>query len=175
MRNLTHGTMKYWFKVTLSNLLIAAVIGTLLRYAFVDEIPLFEYKYWLHAHSHTAMLGWVYLALFVLIVKVFIPTEKANNPAYQRLFWITQGIVWCMLLAFIIKGYWALSIGFLIVHVLLSYAFIYRAWSDLKGETGISVLLLRMAFVFLVISTIALWILPVFTMLSIGSAFSTVT
>ncbi len=159
--------MKHWFEITLSNLLIAAVIGVLLRYAFVNEIPFFEYKYWLHAHSHLAMLGWVYLALFTLVIRVFIPVQKTSDTTYRALFRATQLTVWGMLIAFIIRGYWAVSISFLIAHVLLSYMFVRIVWSDIREQTGISVVLLRMSLVFLVISTIALWSLPVFTVLSL--------
>ncbi|HLF65603.1 MAG TPA: hypothetical protein VI603_17705 [Saprospiraceae bacterium] len=158
-----HGVMKRWFGITLSNLLIAAVIGVLLRFAFIAEIPFFEYKNWLHAHSHLAMLGWVYLALFVLIVEVFIPPDKGTYKKYRRLFWSTQFVVWGMLIAFIARGYWFLSTGFLILHVLLSYLFICKVWIDTSsdGKSRLSTKLLRMSLVFQVISTLALWAVPI--------------
>ncbi|MEP1487770.1 MAG: hypothetical protein ABJK28_05040 [Algibacter sp.] len=70
----------------LVNFLIAALIGVVLRYAFIGTIN-FNYRFLIHAHSHVAMLGWVYLMLFVLIVHYFVPEKK---PIYNKLFWLTQ-------------------------------------------------------------------------------------
>lgn len=161
--------MKHWFSIAILNLCIVAVIGVLLRYAFVHEIPSFEYRNWLHAHSHLAMLGWVYLALFVLIVQVFIPQDTSTSNKYHRLFWSTQIVVWCMLIAFIIKGYWFLSIGFLILHVLLSYLFMRNVWKDTSHDmqSRMSIRLLRMSIVFQCISTLPLWSIPVLNALSL--------
>lgn len=157
-----HGTLQRWFKIALFNLLLVATVGVLMRYAFVDEIPSFEYIHWLHAHSHLAILGWVYLALFVLIVKVFIPQESRSIKRYRILFVASLLIVWGMLFAFIAGGYWFLSIGLLVIHVLLSYFFVWTVWRDLASadRNRMSVRLLRMALLFQVISTLAWWTMP---------------
>ena len=55
-------TKRIWLVVALLNFLMAAGMGALLRMAFVVEIPWVKYQYLLHAHSHVAMLGWIYLA-----------------------------------------------------------------------------------------------------------------
>jgi hypothetical protein len=153
--------MRRWFIIALSNLLIVAVIGTLLRYAFVDEMPGFEFKNWLHAHSHLAMLGWVYLALVTLITEVFIP-HRCIGKSYHRLLWVTQFVIWGMLLAFIRNGYDLFSIGFLSLHVLLSYVFMYLIWRNVPATRPhvMSVKLLRMSLIFQFISTLALWAMP---------------
>lgn len=57
--------------VCLINFVIAATMGLLLRYAMLDGIP-FNYRFLTHAHSHVAMLGWLYLAIYVLIVKLVV-------------------------------------------------------------------------------------------------------
>ncbi len=56
--------------VCLINFLIAALMGLALRYSFINPIGV-NYRFLTHAHSHVAMLGWVYLMLYVFIVHYF--------------------------------------------------------------------------------------------------------
>src|SRR5690606_24662500 len=114
--------------VCLLNFFIAAVMGLLLRYAFVQPIEV-NYRYLTHAHSHAAMLGWVYLMLFTLIVHYFIPIKK---PIYNRLFWITELAVIGMLVSFPFQGYAAVSISFSTLHIFCSYYFAYLIFKHHK-------------------------------------------
>lgn len=169
---------KKWFKIALINLFIAAILGAILRYAFVAEIPGFKFQYFLHGHSHVAMLGWVYLALYAFLIHSFLPTEKQDSKFYHRLFWVTQITVLGMLISFPIQGYAAFSITCSSLHVLLSYLFIWRFLKDLSlvggGELAVgsvknkssfegeflpsfSQKFIRASFYFLIISTLALW------------------
>ncbi|MDB4727810.1 hypothetical protein OAF63_03380 [Saprospiraceae bacterium] len=165
---------KVWFKAALVNLLIAAIMGAILRFAFVAEIPGFKFQYFLHGHSHVAMLGWVYLALFAFLIHSFLPAEKQKSKYYHRLFWSTQASVLGMLIAFPLQGYAAFSIVFSAIHVVLSYLFILRFLKDLRltikapsigaitnKDTSIrsvfSHKFIRASFWFLIVSTIALW------------------
>ena len=49
---------------------LAAGLGCVLRFFRVFEIPV-TYKFIVHAHSHVALLGWVYLALTTLLYKLY--------------------------------------------------------------------------------------------------------
>ncbi|TXD83063.1 hypothetical protein ESY86_11245 [Subsaximicrobium wynnwilliamsii] len=81
--------------ICLINFLVAALMGLALRYSFIAPIGL-NYRFLTHAHSHVAMLGWVYLMLYLLIVHYFIPNElprckhtryqipKKTNPKFQK-------------------------------------------------------------------------------------------
>lgn len=86
--------LRSWFLISLFNLLIAVSIGALLRFAFVEEVSWLIFKNFLHAHSHVAMLGWVYLALFTLFLKSFLTADQQNNKHYKWLFWSTQFTVY---------------------------------------------------------------------------------
>ncbi|WP_100610277.1 hypothetical protein [Confluentibacter lentus] len=154
--------------VCLLNFFIAAVFGLLLRYAFVQPIEI-NYRFLTHAHSHVAMLGWVYLMLYILIIHYFIPNKK---PIYNRLFWVTQLAVVGMLFSFPFQGYAAISISFSTLHIFCSYYFAYLIFKHHKTNHKGTSRLLKMALAFMLVSTIGVWCLgPAVAMLGQASAF----
>lgn len=148
---------KVWFRVALVNLLIAAIMGVILRYAFVEELTWLKFRFFLHGHSHVAMLGWVYLALYALLISGFLPQEQQRSGFYRDVFLLSQAAVTGMLIAFPVQGYAAWSIAFSTLHVLASYAFAWRFWQDIRGQRGLPVLFVRAALLFMLFSTLALW------------------
>ncbi|MFD1161672.1 hypothetical protein [Hwangdonia seohaensis] len=160
--------VKKFTVVCLINFLIAALMGLALRYAFVGDIGV-NYRFLTHAHSHVAMLGWVYLMLFALIVHYFIPDKK---PVFTRLFWLTEIAVIGMLLSFPFQGYAAVSITYSTLHILCSYYFVYLVWKHHKTASVVIQYLLKTALVYMVLSTIGVWCLgPAVSMLGQASAF----
>ena len=157
--------MQMWIKTALFNFFIAAVFGVLMRFAFVEGTPTWtEYRYLLHAHSHVAMLGWVYLALYTLLVQVVLPESKKQSKFYGRLFWLTQLSVAGMMVAFPLEGYGHWGTAFSTLHILCSYIFAWRFWRDIKGlgKNRFSVYFLRTAPGFMVFSTLGVLAMPVF-------------
>ncbi|MBA6151234.1 hypothetical protein [Gelidibacter maritimus] len=161
--------------VCLINFLVAAIMGLMLRYVFVLPLhdivkPLpFEFRSLMHAHSHGAMLGWVYLMLYVLIVHHFIPDKK---PVYNRLFWLTEIAVIGMMVSFPFQGYAAISISFSTLHIICSYLFIRLIWKNHKIQSKPIQLLLKGSLIFMFISTMGIWCLgPAAAKLGIESAF----
>lgn len=149
-----------WLSVTLLNLLIAVSIGALLRYAFVTEIAWLDFKKFLHAHSHVAMLGWGYLTVYTFLIYCFLSPQQQSARFYQYLFWLTQGSVLGMLICFPLFGYASLSIFFSSLQVVFSYIFTFRFLKDLKAnaaEPTLSQQLIKTALFFQVLSTFALW------------------
>lgn len=132
-------------------------MGLILRGAFVWEIGWLDYRNMMHGHSHVAMLGWAYLALYSLIWYRFIPKGKREKPVYSGLFWFTQITVLGMMVSFPIQGYGAVSITFSTLHILASYTFCYLVWRDHQTKHPAVALLLKTALVLLVISTIGVW------------------
>ena len=161
---------KKWIIVALLNMLIAVSIGALLRFAYVEEISWLAFKNFLHAHSHAAMLGWVYLALYTFLVATFLPKDL-DLKKYNILFWFTQASVLGMLVTFPIMGYASWSIGFSVLHTLLSYVFAFFFLRDLGKTQNIKNLpqrdsnntftisnwLVKTSLFFMVFSTIGLW------------------
>ncbi|MBJ7881167.1 hypothetical protein [Gelidibacter salicanalis] len=154
--------------VCLINFLIAALMGLALRYIFVQPLGI-NFRYLTHAHSHVAMLGWVYLMLYLLIVHYFIPEKK---PIYNRLFWVTQFAVIGMMVSFPFTGYAAISITFSCLHIFCSYYFVRLVWKNHKVTSSPIRKLLKSSLVFMVLSTIGVWCLgPAVAILGQASAF----
>lgn len=149
---------KSWLIISLSNFLIAAVMGLTLRLSIVFPLPV-TYTYLLHAHSHVALLGWLYMAAYCLLVHFFIPHEKQKRT-YPRLFFLTQLTVMGMMVSFPFQGYALFSIIFTTLHIILSYCFAYRIWND-HNVAGPVRTLLKAALAFMVLSTLGAWALGI--------------
>lgn len=148
---------KTWITTGLINFLIAALLGLVLRYAFIGEID-FNFRFLTHAHSHVAMLGWLYLMLYSFIVYRYIPHIR---KIYHYLFLVTQIAVIGMLFSFPFQGYAAFSIVFSSLHIFASYFFVKLILKDLKPFKTIDKKFIRTALRFMVISTIGIWCLPI--------------
>jgi len=148
---------KVWFRIALANFLVAAIMGVILRYAFVEELSWLNFRFFLHGHSHVAMLGWVYLALYALLMGAFLSEEQGRSKFYRDVFLLSQAAVVGMLIAFPIQGYGTWSIAFSTLHVLASYSFAWRFWKDIRGQSGLPALCVRAALLFMLLSTLALW------------------
>ncbi|MCJ8163306.1 hypothetical protein MKJ04_00520 [Pontibacter sp. E15-1] len=152
-----------WLLVALLNLVVVAFLGLLLRWIFVAPVADLNFKFLLHAHSHVALLGWLYSAMFIALLTAFLPAELADKETYTWQFWLSQGAVLGMLLSFPVQGYGAVSITFSTAHILLSYWFIYRFLKDTqkarlsKGRHRFSLLFVKAALFFLALSSLGPW------------------
>jgi len=154
--------------VCLINFFVAAMMGLALRFSFLGDIGI-NYRFLTHAHSHVAMLGWVYLMLYMLIIHYFVPNKKA---VYNWLFWLTELAVVGMMVSFPIQGYAAISISFSTLHILCSYYFVYLIWKHHKTQSLATGRLLRASLLFMLLSTLGVWCLaPAVTMFGQASAF----
>ena len=146
---------KSWLVTCLINFLIAALLGLLLRFVFIHPIGI-NFRNLTHAHSHVAMLGWVYLMLFSFIVHFFI---RKPSKTYSRLFWITQLAVVGMMLSFPFQGYGAISISFSTLHIFCSYYFFQLIWKNQAANNLPERHLLKASLLFMLLSTIGIWCL----------------
>ncbi|WP_452231986.1 hypothetical protein [Lacinutrix sp. MEBiC02595] len=159
---------KKFILVCLINFLVAALMGLALRFSVIESIGL-NYRFLTHAHSHVAMLGWVYLMLFALITHYFVPDK---TQVYNRLFWITEIAVIGMMLSFPFQGYAAISISFSTLHIFCSYYFAYLIFKHHKTKSIVTSKLLKASLLFMVLSTFGVWCLgPAVSMLGQASAF----
>lgn len=144
-------TIKKWAYLSLVNLLIVSILGVILRYKGAFYMPLLDYKFLLHSHSHFAFSGWVTTILFTCFVYL-IPFRKT----YVYQFWLNQVASFGMLISFAIQGYGAVSIAFSALSVVFSYWFTFSYWRDIRALNFPPLVksCLRLALVFLVISSI---------------------
>jgi hypothetical protein len=137
----------------------------LLRTMFVFSIPGVNFKYFLHAHSHVALLGWLYSTFYLLFIKVFLKEEDKNRKTFKIQFWLTQLSVLGMLISFPIQGYAAVSITFSTLHILMSYWFIYsflkysKANPVMKEKHTLSIAFAKWSLFFLALSSLGPWAL----------------
>nr|WP_294789042.1 hypothetical protein [uncultured Flavobacterium sp.] len=150
---------KTWILCCFFNFLIACLLGLLMRFMYLFPLDFLNYSFLLHAHSHVAMLGWVYMIVYVLVVHFFIPKEKSQKPIYNRLFWLTEFSVIGMMIAFPIQGYALFSIVFSTMHIILSYVFCRLVWKDCLRDKSPSQRLLLVSILFMILSTFGVWCL----------------
>ena len=147
------------FRIAVGYFVIAALLGVLLRSYPIFSLG-FNYRYMVHAHSHIALLGWVYVALTTLLHYCFVRKE-ASNKRYQWIFGATQITLISMLLTFPFQGYGLYSIIFSTLFLLVSYAYTHHFWSniDVKFQNSKGVKCIKAALVYMVISSLGPWAL----------------
>lgn len=161
-----------YYYIPFINLLIAALLGLLLRAAYVFPFDGFTFLYVLHGHSHVALLGWLYLLVYVLLVDQFAVDTPKEHRFYRRLFWMTEGTVIGMAVTFPFQGYAAPSIFFSTLHIICSYLFVYRLWRRGREGNQQQQLWMKTALFFMVLSTLGVWCLgPAIGMMGKVSAF----
>lgn len=145
-----------WFFLAMADLLAAAVIGLVLRAMYIVEIPFVRFRPWLHAHSHTALLGWLFLGIVVVLL------HDGGQGRIDRLKgWLLIGlqlVVLGMLLSFPVQGYGTWSITFSSIHLILSYLLLAALWRQSRAwpPRG-SRLLTRWSIRLFILSTLGVW------------------
>ncbi|MFC4095391.1 hypothetical protein [Euzebyella saccharophila] len=139
--------------------LAAAILGVLLRFFSLASFE-FDYRYVVHAHSHIALLGWVYIALTTIIYKLFLEKRQITKK-YRRLFGFTQVTIIGMLLTFPFQGYALFSILFSTLFLFASYRFLFlfEKYAKIDNEHGLSFKCLRWALWYMALSSLGPWAL----------------
>ena len=146
--------IRNWVKISFVYLVITALLGLFLRYILTSPVEGVNFRYFLHAHSHVAFLGWIFNALFIALIYCYIPERL---KAYRVLFWLLQVSVLGMLFTFPVQGYAAASITFSTLHIFLSWWFAVKFHGDtrhIKSISAISLTFIRWGLIFMVISAI---------------------
>ncbi len=133
------------------------VLGLLLRWQFVQVLPGFNYKFFLHAHSHVALLGWVHAILMVALMRAFLPAGQAQAKRWHRLFWAAQVLVLGMLFSFPVQGYAAVSISFSTLFLFVSYAQAGHLLRATQGDASLSRRLLWACLWLMMLSSLGPW------------------
>lgn len=153
--------LKPHISIALTYFIMAALLGLLLRSFPLVEIPI-TYKFFVHTHSHIALLGWVYVALTTLIYKLFVQ-NPVNEIKYRKIFWFTQLTLIGMLLTFPFQGYALFSIVFSTLFLFASYWFFwfFNKHVNQKFKKNQSYKCIKAALWFMVFSSIGPWLLGI--------------
>jgi len=110
-----------WRLAAWAYLVLTLASGVLLRYQWTGAgRPLFDGRYLLHAHSHVALLGWAFVAVFLVLLGRPDPaggTEAAGTrvgPLGEAAF---HALVLGMFTAFLLQGYAFWSILLSMLHI----------------------------------------------------------
>jgi len=152
------GFVVKWARVALHFLVFSALAGVLLRFYNIDPIDGLNYKFLMHTHSHIALLGWLYLAFTVVLVREFLPGEF---KWFNRIFITTLFTVIGMMLSFPFQGYGVVSITFSTLFLFTSYWFVYEFLRRLRDtkKKSVAINFVQWALFFLVISSLGPWAL----------------
>lgn len=149
--------LKQHTNIALGYFLLVGLLGILLRLFFVTPIGA-NFRYVVHAHSHIALLGWVYIGIVTLIYKMYY-TEVGLSKTYLRIFWFTNITVLGMLGTFPFQGYAFLSITFstffLIASYLMAWFFLTKIPVHYKAKN--SYRCIRASLIYLIVSSIGPW------------------
>lgn len=123
---------RFWIGLSLINLCLVALFGTLLRSKILFSIPLLDYRSLLSAHSHFAFSGWAGLGLTVFLIYTVLPAERAQKKSYQYILWGIEVTSLGMAASFPFGGYYFLSIFFSSAYIFITYAFGWTFVKDLR-------------------------------------------
>ncbi|MBL4574623.1 MAG: hypothetical protein JKY51_00800, partial [Opitutaceae bacterium] len=139
-------------RITFGWLLLSFALGLFLRWMYVGQVPGVNYKYLLHTHSHLALSGWVFGGFFLLLVGAFVPDEK-GRPFYHLFIWMQVSLVG-MLVSFPFQGYGGYSIFFTTLFLFVTYAFCGFFFRVIRGNSSVSVKILKNGLCFLILSSL---------------------
>lgn len=148
---------KTWMTWAVFFFFCAAIFGLAMRYFFIGEVPFFEYKHLLHAHSHVALLGWGYLLVTGLLTFSYV-RSPLRLQIYKKILILTIIANLGMMLSFPFQGYGGFSIAFSTMHLVMSYVFAYFFFQDLKkSPSNTAKNLIKLSIIWMLISSIGLW------------------
>jgi len=146
-------------RIALVYFLIASLLGLILRLMPISDIAL-NYKFMVHAHSHIALLGWLYLAISTLMYELYLKDSNLDKR-YRRIFWFTQVTLLGMLFTFPFTGYALFSIIFSTLFLFASYWFtgFFIRNVDRERKTSFAYGCFKWSLIYLVLSSLGPWTL----------------
>jgi hypothetical protein len=149
--------LKKWMIISLINLLIVAILGSLMRYKICFEFHLLDQKNMQHAHSHFAFAGWISQTIMAFMAAHLQQNSKLPSlQKYNTLLTLNLVISALMLLSFAVTGYGIISIICSTLSIFISFAFAWLFWVDSKHLNSLSnsTKWFKAALVFLVLSSL---------------------
>lgn len=138
---------------------LASVLGLFMRYMVFSPSPILPFKHILHAHSHTALLGFGFL--FILGAYLFVVLEgRFDHRRFYLLGLMYFGASIAMAIGFLYQSYGAVSITFSTIVMFLAYLMVYRFLKIYRQtHREIQHPLIRWSLYWFVLSTAGIWVL----------------
>lgn len=160
--------MKKYIHASFLFFLLTALSGTWMRFYFLSPNDAFNYDNVLHAHSHLALLGWIFIGAFSLFLSTYWNKLQSKKQVYAILFSLFASSL-LMFIAFIYQGYGVFSIVLSTLHIFIEYwavIYIVKQINHLD-LTKVTRRFIGGALVALVISSIGPYILAATSMMGI--------
>src|SRR5680860_1334580 len=151
--------IRLWMGSALSLFLLASILGLVMRLKVLSGIPILPFRNLLHAHSHTALLGFGFLFILGAYIFLILPPTP-HRRIYHRLWIIYLIAAIGMVISFLYQSYGPISISFSTVIMLTAYTFVYYFLKDYRKSLPErkNPLIAWSTFWFL-ISTLGIWVL----------------
>lgn len=129
-------------------LILAVLPAVLLRYIqYSGGISGLKFPFVLHAHSHVAMLGWVFTAVLALFIKTWFNDQAVLLRQLRILIAILTVSVIGMLITFPVQGYAFWSILFSTVHIFAQLGFTWLFFKQTENRNSIALYCARTALI----------------------------
>lgn len=138
--------------------LLSALLGLVLRSMPFGYFNGLSFEFIRHAHSHLAMMGWLFTALATALVHLFY--KGPWRLGVLRILKVNLLLSPIMGAAFALQGYGLVSIILSTLHVFLTYLFSYYFLKSPYDQSDLAHRWARIAIFFLVLSSAGLWTLP---------------
>ncbi len=149
--------VRRWLGSALIFLFIASILGLLMRLKVFKAIPVLPYKNLLHAHSHTALLGFGFLLIMGIYLFLILP-RPINTKRYSRLMYVYVLAGIGMAVSFLYQSYGPISIAFSTIIMLVAYVLVYRFLRDYKkAEPTSQNPLIKWSIYWFLLSTLGIW------------------
>lgn len=136
---------------------IATGLGLVMRFELLGWRTGVPFDHLLHAHSHTLYFGWAGLGVLVMAARALGPHSAALDRTMLFLALSTPAIF----LGFLALGYHPVTIAISTVVMLAWYLAIWLWWREAREARGLGFTYLRVAFAYLVASSLGVWVLGV--------------
>ncbi|MGI9527035.1 MAG: hypothetical protein ACR2MS_08005 [Weeksellaceae bacterium] len=140
-----------WITSSFVYLFLVAVLGVVMRSNIFVALPI-SYPNILHAHSHTALLGWA----FVMSIGGILSYFKLNIQQFKKEIIALSISIVGMFIAFLYQSYGVISIAFSTIFVLSSYIILFKIYRKIHADTLTSKLF-QWAIIWFFISTLGIW------------------
>jgi len=105
------------------NFIVLSIFGVLLRFMQLYDVPVLNYQFILHAHSHFAFSGWMFFSIALLIASLCV--DEKTDSGFKTILLLTLISAYGMLASFSWQGYKLVSISFSTFFVLVTFRFTY--------------------------------------------------